>query len=202
MIGRTACTILLVLCLAGCSLLPGGNALEIYELRAPEGLPSTDRPIAREVIVELPGATGTLETDRILIRPDALQAQYLRGARWGEETPVMVQSLMLRSLQETGGLTFVGRRPLGSGGDIAIVSDILDFAAERSAGGGIIVRLRLEVRLIRERDASVAAGRTFVAEVPAIGDGNEDIVAAFDAAADDLFTEFTLWTMARLGRPL
>ena len=186
--------------LAGCGVL-GGDVLDVYELRAPEGLPTANAPIQREITVELPEATGTLETDRILMRPDALQAQYLPGARWGEETPVMVQSLMLRSLQATGGLTYVGRRPLGSGGDYAIVSDIIDFHGETN-GDAVSVRLTIEVRIVRELDASIAAGRTFTALSTTESTRTEDLIAAFDSAADALFTDFALWTMARLGRPL
>lgn len=187
--------------LSSCALLGGTEVLDIYELRAPATLPSTDRPAPRVVTVELPEATGTLDTDRILIRPDNLQAQYLPGARWGEETPVMVQTLMLRSLQATGGLTYVGRRPLGSSGDFAIVSDIIDFQAETD-GDAARIRITLEVRVVRERDAAITAGRTFQAEMPAASTSTDDIIAAFDAASDELLTEFTSWTMARLGRPL
>ena len=195
--------LLFLLCtlLAGRSLFLGSETLDVYELRAPADVPTTDRPIARVITVELPEATGTLDTDRILIRPDSLQAQYLPGVRWGEETPVMVQTLMLRSLQATGGLTYVGRRPLGSSGDFAIVSDIIDFQAE-TQGDETVVRVTLEVRIIRERDAAITAGRTFRAEATAQSTATDDLIGAFDAAADTVFTDFTIWTMARLGRPI
>ncbi|MEM9317923.1 MAG: ABC-type transport auxiliary lipoprotein family protein [Pseudomonadota bacterium] len=192
---------LFLLALPACSLLGGGEVLDIYELRAPEGLPTANGPAPREVVVELPEAAGTLETDRILVRPDALAAQYLPGARWGEETPVMVQTLMLRSLQATEGLTYVGRRPLGSGGDFAIVSDILDFQAETEGDTARVV-ITLEVRIVRERDAAIAAGRTFQAEASAASSATDDLIAAFDTASDALFSEFAIWTMARLGRPI
>jgi len=198
---RAFLSALLCASLAGCSLLGGGEVLDIYELRAPADLPRVERPIARIITVELPEATGTLDTDRILIRPDNLQAQYLPGVRWGEEVPIMVQTLMLRSLQSTGGLTYVGRRPLGSGGDFAIVSDIIDFQAETLADAAR-VRVTLEVRIVRERDAAITAGRTFEAEVMAESTATADLIAAFDVASSELFNEFTLWTMARLGRPL
>ena len=194
-------SLLIAVLVSGCSLLAGSETLDVYELRAPGDLPSTDRPIARVVTVELPEATGTLDTDRILIRPDSLQAQYLPGVRWGEETPVMVQTLMLRSLQATGGLTYVGRRPLGSSGDFAIVSDIIDFQAETD-GDRSWVRVTIEVRIVRERDAAITAGRTFSAEVQAESSATGDLIAAFDLASNDILDAFTRWTMARLGRPL
>ena len=113
----------------------------------------------------------------------------------------MVQTLMLRSLQATGGLTYVGRRPLGSGGDFAIVSDIIDFQAETD-GGASWVHMTIEVRIVRERDAAITAGRTFSAEIQAESAATDDLIAAFDQASDVIFDDFTRWTMARLGRPL
>lgn len=196
----------LLLLLTGCGALGAlGNAsrpLDVYELRAPEGLPVAASPLRREVIVELPSATGTLDTDRIMIRPDAFQAQYLPDARWGEEVPVMVQTLMVRSLSSTDGILYVGRRPLGGGGDFAIVTDLVDFQAELRDEGLPIVRVAMNIRIVREADVAIVASRSFAAEAEADGTEIEQIVAAFDTATDRLLTDFTTWTMARLGRPL
>ncbi|MEL6953373.1 MAG: ABC-type transport auxiliary lipoprotein family protein [Pseudomonadota bacterium] len=188
--------------LTGCSVLGGAEVLDVYELRPPADLPiSTAAPLRREVIVELPSTTGPLETDRIMIRPDPIQAQYLPGVRWGEETPIMVQSLMLRSLSATDGVLFVGRRPLGSGGDFALVTDLVDFQAE-VRGGEVVARISIDVRMVRERDVAIVAAQSFSAEATAAGDSNDQIIAAFNSASDAVLQDFTRWTLARLGRPL
>lgn len=198
---RALLSIIAVLTLSGCSIL-GGETLDVYELRPPRDLPvSTAAPLRREVIVELPSTTGTLETDRIMIRPDAVQAQYLPGVRWGEETPIMVQSLMLRALNATGGVLFVGRRPLGSGGDFALVTDLVDFQAE-VRGDDVVARVALDVRMVRERDVAIVASQAFASEAVAESDDTEAIIAAFNAASDAVLQDFTRWSMARLGRPL
>ncbi len=189
--------------LTGCgaiSALDSATApLEVYELRAQPQPPAT-RQSAAQVIVEIPNTSGALETDRIMIRPAPLQAQYLPEARWGDPVPEMLQTLMLRSLESTGAFAYVGRRPLGPGGDYAVLTELSDFQAELDPGGDTAtIRIQMTVRLLRERDLRIIATRNFSATTTAPSTGTEAIVAAFDAAAAEFLPEFTGWTLATLG---
>jgi cholesterol transport system auxiliary component len=205
---RHVALIVLLAALSGCSALGAlGDAttpLDVYDLRAPEGAPvARGGPLSREVIVEVPTTSGVLNTDRIMIRPDALQAQYLPDARWGDEVPVMIQTLMLRALENTGGLRYVGRRPLAGSGDFAIVTELMDFQAEVANGSdGAIVVIRLTSRIVRESDARVVASQTFSTRAVAASTDTADVVAAFDEASDQLLIAFADWTFAALGRRL
>jgi cholesterol transport system auxiliary component len=114
--------------LASCGTLSAiGDAttpLDVLMLEPPDDLPVRQgRPLQRDIIVEEPTASGALATERIMIRPGAFQAPYLPGVRWSDPAPVMVQTLMLRALDATGAFQYVGRRPLGPGGDFAIVTE-------------------------------------------------------------------------------
>ncbi|SIS97456.1 cholesterol transport system auxiliary component [Roseivivax lentus] len=189
--------------LPGCSALSAlsqaTEALDVYELRAPESIAEAPRRLRLNVTVEEPTTTGALMTDRIMIKPSDLQAQYLPGARWGEEVPVMMQSLMLRALQATDGLTYVGREPLGLSGDVAVVSDLIDFQGRAVPGTETaIVTLRVSVQLVRERDVAILASRTFTAEAQTAGLENAQIVAGFDQASDILLAEFADWVVTGL----
>ncbi|MCE0505342.1 ABC-type transport auxiliary lipoprotein family protein [Roseivivax sp. GX 12232] len=189
-----AAPLLLSACSALSALSDATQELAVFELRAPSGLPEAAQARRLDVIVEEPSTTGALLTDRIMIRPSELEAQYLPGARWGEEVPVMVQSLMVRSLQATGGFAYVGREPLGLSGDVAVVSDVIDFQA-RDLGDAAEVTLRVSVQLVRERDVAILASRTFTAGAVSASLSNGDIVAAFDAASDQLMGDFAGWVL-------
>ncbi|ETX16119.1 ABC transporter [Roseivivax halodurans JCM 10272] len=199
---RLPAVLLALALLPGCSALSAlsdaTSVLDVYELSAPEAVPQgAQRPI--DVIVELPTTTGALQTDRIMIKPSELQAQYLPDARWGEEVPVMVQSLMLRTLQETEAFRYAAREPLGLSGDIAIVSDIIDFQAVADpAGAGATVDLRLRVQLVQEEGVRILASRTLEGRARATSTETAAVVEAFDAASDALLTEFATWILARL----
>lgn len=191
--------------LAGCSALGAlGDAttpLDVYDLRAPENAPvARGGPLARDIIVELPTVSGVLDTDRIMIRPDALQAQYLPDVRWGDEVPVLMQTLMVRALENTGGLRYVARRPLAGSGDYAIVTELFDFQAEVTGDDdSAIVVIRMISRLVRESNASIVATRTFVASAGAASTETATLIEAFDRASDQLLIEFADWTLTTLG---
>lgn len=188
---------------SGCSAISaigGATApLDVYELRAPDQ-PQASRQLAHHLIIELPTTTGALDTDRIMIRPDPLQAQYLPEVRWSDPTPAMLQTLMLRSIESTGAFSYVGRRPLGPGGDYAILAELIDFQAELAPDAETAtVRLRMSVRLLRESDTRIIASRSFSASAISPSSETTAIIAAFDTAAANLLPEFTSWTLARLG---
>ena len=193
--------------LAGCATLTAigdvTTPLDVYEISAPaDGPQARGQPTARDLIVELPTARGALDTDRIMIRPNPLQAQYLPRARWGESTPTMVQTLLVRSFEDTNAFRYVGRRPLGGSGDFALVSDVTDFHAELSeANDSVTVQLRVTARLVREEDARILAGRSFTANAAVQSTDSLNVVTGFDAAAKQLLTQITRWTLSTLSIP-
>lgn len=185
--------------LSGCSAISALNdvtvPLEVYELRAPTGIEANQRrQLQRDVIIELPTTSGALATDRIMIRPNQLQAQYLPGVKWSDPTPVMVQTLMLRAVEATGAVRYIGRQPLASRGDFAVVSELVDFQAELAADGETAnTQLKLIVRVIRESDARIIASKTFVASGLAPTTETPVVVEAINVAAMVLFSEFAQW---------
>ncbi len=190
--------------LSGCAAITAvsdaATPLDVYELRAPDSIAATNgRVLARDVIVEIPTTSGALATDRIMIRPNALQAQYLPDVRWSEPTPVMVQTLMLRSIEATGAVRYVGRKPLGVSGDFALVTEVIDFQADVVPETDTAnVQITLLVRIVRERDASIVASRRFAASAVAATTETDVVIDAFSAASDQVFAAFAEWVASTL----
>ena len=191
--------------LSGCSALSalGGAAtpLDAYDLAAPvNGPQARGRASARQLVVELPTSPGALSTDRILIRPRPLQAAYLPDGKWAEDVPVMVQTLLVRSLEDSNAFRYVGRRPLGASGDFALVSELTDFQAEVAAEGkAATIRLRLTARLVREEDATVLSSRTFNAAAAVASTDTPDLIDGFNQANQQLLTEAVSWVLSTLN---
>lgn len=198
---RPALSLVLLCGLAGCSALSALNSasepLDIYELETPAlDIRAGRRSV--ELVVEVPVASGTLTTERIMIRSAPLQAEYLPGVRWADPAPAMLQTLLVRSLGETGALGSVGRAPVGASGDYALLGELTDFQAEVDATGEAAdVRVRLMARIVREEDARVVASRTFEAVARAETVEARPLVAAFDAAAASLLAEMVPWVLAQ-----
>jgi cholesterol transport system auxiliary component len=187
-------------CGAVSALGDAATPLDVIVLQPPADLPVREgRPQSRDIIVEEPTASGALATDRIMIQPGALQAQYLPDVRWSDPAPLMMQTLMLRALDETRAYQYVGRRPLGPSGDFAILTEMVDFQAELAPDGEAAeIVVRIIVRIVRERGADVVATRTFAAREPAASLDDLDLAEAFDAATGRVISEFAIWCLSTL----
>lgn len=193
----------LSLLLGGCGALSSLGAasepLAIYELSTP-ALDLAGPRSGVEVVIEEPVATGALATERIMIRPGPLEVQYLPGLRWSDTAPIMVQTLMVRTLTETGLFGSVGRRPVGGVGDIAVLGELTDFQAQSiSADDGARITIRLILRIVRERDAEVVATRIFEV-TEAVPSTEPDVFAdGFDTAMSRILAQIAPWILANAG---
>lgn len=189
--------------LSGCGAISAlGDAttpLDAFELRAPD-LPQASRMLQRGLSIEPPTTSGALDVDRILIKPNMVQSLYLPGARWSDKAPLMFQTVMLRAFEDTGALAYVGRRPLGGTGDVALISEITDFQAELDEDRRkATTRIRLIARMVRESDARVLARRSFQALAPAASTDTLEIVQSFNTASDALLNDLVRWGLGAMG---
>ncbi|MFC3570489.1 ABC-type transport auxiliary lipoprotein family protein [Paracoccus simplex] len=198
----TAALLALTLTLPGCAALKaleGEPDRDVFELRPPSEAPrSCGRGRLAELVIEPPKARGTLDTDRIMIRPNQLQTQYLPDARWGDTVPVALQTLLVRAFGSYDAFTHVGRAPLGTAGDYALISEVQDFNAEVS-GKGAVIRLTVDAQMVREMDASVVARGHFAATADAPSTKTDDLIPAFDAAGQQLVAQMTDWGLRAVG---
>ncbi len=168
------------------------------ELEAFTLSPARPAPAAqgsRHIVVPPPTAGGAIATDRILVKPNRLQAAYLPGGRWVDPAPVLFQSLTVASLQNSGVFRLVGRDDAGLIPDLSLLLDLSDFQAEAPAaeGGTWTVRVAARASLVDEADRSIRASRRFEATAPAASDGTITLVSAFEVATAQVLSEMTGW---------
>ena len=189
--------------LSGCSALSAlsgaATPLPAYDLNAPAYPVQARATSSRQLVVEVPTAPGALTTDRILIRPHPLQAAYLPDGKWAEETPIMLQTLLVRSFEDSNAFRYVGRNPLGSYGDYALLTELTDFQAEVGADRkAATIRLRLTARLVREDDAQVIASRSFTQTAQTPSTDALVLVEGFNIANQALLADVTTWALGAL----
>lgn len=198
---RTAVLLIFISVLPGCSAITSlgkaGAELDAYTLSA--AIPPKTSTRNLHLVVALPTSAGALATDRILVKPTTLQAQYLPDGRWTDPTPVLMQTLLLASIQNSDGFLLVDRTGAGLMPDYTLMTELKDFQAEPagSKNAPVLVRVGATMTLIRESDRSVLASRQFNATVTAASDNTLLLVKAFDAALKIVLTEAVEWTNAR-----
>lgn len=186
---------------AGCvPVLGGGATLDAFDLAPPPSLPLARNRAPIELVIELPAVPGALDTDRILVRPDPLRAQYLPGARWTQDAPEVLRTLFIHGFEATGGLRLAGRRPLGSFADYRLSTEVVAFQIDATAQGvPPQAEMRVMARLVNERARSAPAARAFAARVPVTEAGTLGYVRALNTAAGQVLTQMTGWALGQMG---
>ena len=201
---RFAPLALVLALLSGCGALTAvsdaSSRMDAYTLTPVARADGADAATgARHLIVELPTSAGALATDRILIKPLPVQAQYLPDGRWSEPTPALVQTLLVASFQNLGGFRLVGRTGAGLQPDYTLMTELQDFHAEPSGAATtpLTVRVGAVVTLIRESDRRIVASRRFAATASVASDDTLAVVRGFETAMQTLLRDVAIWTRAQ-----
>jgi cholesterol transport system auxiliary component len=187
--------------LSGCSAITSINAatkpLNTYDLRPAAGSKKGHRT-SRTLLVARPQASAALTTDRMMIKPDAASITYLPDARWSDEIPAMVQSLLIRSISETGRVAYVGQSDAGPIPDKALLVRIDGFEVIALADDIFEVQVDFDLTIINDKDQRVVGSRRFSQSQQIASDNPKEIVATFQTVLNELLPEMANWTIGRL----
>ncbi|SLN77105.1 ABC-type transport auxiliary lipoprotein family protein [Roseisalinus antarcticus] len=184
--------------LPGCGALSAvttaSDPLDTYTLSPLQAAPSRAGGNGH-LVVELPTSGGELATDRILIKVSSRQAEYLPGARWSEPATAMVQTLLVNSLLNQGGLRLVSRVGAGLMPDFTLMTEILAFQAELFGTNlaSAKVHVSVQLTLIREADRAIAGTQRFESTATVLSDTTASLVAGLDAAMQSVLGDAVAW---------
>lgn len=183
----------------GCTALNSLNQAALprdtYELQ-PVAVAEQRARSSRTLLVVAPTAPAAIATDRILIKQDPLSVTYLSDARWSDEVPQMVQSVLIQSLAASGGLGFVGLQGSGPVPDTVLLTRIDAFEVEQQPDGTFQVRVSCDLTVLRDRDQRVLGTRRFAGAMPVSNDQADAIARAFQRLLDGLMPEAVAWIVA------
>jgi cholesterol transport system auxiliary component len=185
------------LALSGCALpdLGSGPPPDLYVL-SPKSTFSEDTPnVTWQLVVEEPSTAKGIDTDRIAIAPTALEVKYFGGSRWADRAPRMVQQLLIQSFENTKKIVSVGRQSIGLRSDFVLKAELREFQAEKTPEGGTIVRVRVNLKLVRPSLGAIVASESFESVKPANSENVPDIVQAFDDAVGAVLKRAVTWTL-------
>lgn len=174
----------------------------LYSL-TPKSTFDDDLPDVRaRVTVEVPTATAGLNTARIALRPTPTTLDYYARASWIEVVPVMVQNLLIESLDNTGTVDVLGREVVGVRAEYALLTHIREFQAEYEGGDpeqAPEIRVRLQARLVRLPRRTSLAATSEETVVAAEATSLDAIVRAFDEAFGDVTKDVVEWSIEELA---
>jgi cholesterol transport system auxiliary component len=183
--------------LGSCSLpdLGSGPPPDLYVLSPKSTFPDDIPPVTWQLVVDEPSTGKGIDTDRIAIAPSALEVKYLGGARWADRAPRLIQQLLIQSFENTGKIVSVGRQSIGLRSDFSLKTELREFQAEKTKEGGTVVRVRLNLKLVRPSLGMIIASQSFESVKPAKSEDVADVVDAFDEAVGAVLKRAVVWAM-------
>lgn len=182
-----------VLCLGllGCALA-GSKPPATYDLVAPRSFSAKPRPAPWQLVVYEPTAVHALETNRLMVRPQADQVSYYKGVAWSDRLPRLVQARIIETFQNSGSV-----KAVSSGtGQYALVTDLRAFQIDVTSGKAY-AEIEIFAKLVNTGSGKVVATKGFSARVPATTDSPGDAIAALNQAFTEVLQDTMTWVASR-----
>jgi len=188
---------LISLVLTGCGDLLSAGPPPVFYTLSPKSTFDKNLPdVPWQLVVEHPLSSGTLATQRIALTHDPVQIEYFAGARWTEQAPRLVQTLLVESFENSNKIIAVGRMAIGLRSDYNLKSELREFQAEYDREGAPpTIRVRVNTKMIRQAKRQIIASRTFESLVKAESTSMRDVVLAFDRALGKVIKKIVGWTL-------
>ncbi len=187
----------LTLTLAGCSgLLGGGEPVHLYRLTPkstyPPGLPHR----SVQLLINEPLAPAGLDKSRIALTRSPVSIDYFADSEWTDRAPLLVQTAILQSFENSRTITAIDRESMGLRADFILETEIRHFeAVYDSANGPPEVWVAIIVRLLNPSTREVVAQTSFERHQRASANDVPSIVSALDEALGGVMKEIVVWTV-------
>jgi len=183
---------------ASCSgLLPQGAAPpKLYTLTPASDFPADGIRVSWQLLVDVPASPAALDSERIALSRGPTTIDYFADAAWTDRAPLMLQSLLVQSFENSGRIGAIARESLALRADYILLAEVRDFEAEYAGAAAPVAHLQLGVKLIRMPDRAIVAQQRFDATAPAAANQMPAIVEAFNTAFHQAARQIVDWTLA------
>jgi cholesterol transport system auxiliary component len=185
------------LVVTGCASLLGlGPAPHLYRVTPKSTFPANLPHSSGQLLVDVPLAPAGLDTGRIALSRSAVSIDYFADSEWIDRVPLMVQTALLDSFENSKALTAIDRESVGLRADLILRPDIRHFEAlYDSSNGAPEVWVAISARLVNPSGRDVVAHASFERRERAKGNDIAQIVVAFDEALGGVMEDIVLWTV-------
>jgi cholesterol transport system auxiliary component len=187
----------LILTLAGCSgLFGGGDAPHLYRLTPKSTYPPNLPHRSVQLLINEPLAPAGLDKSRIALSRSPVSIDYFADSEWTDRAPLLVQTAILQSFENSKAITAIDRESVGLRADFILDPEIRHFeAVYDSANGPPEIWVAINVRLVNPSSRDVVAQTLFERRERASANDVPSIVTAFDEALGGAMKEIVVWTV-------
>ena len=188
---------IMALAVTGCaSLLGVGPAPHLYRVTPKSTYPANLPHPAAQLLVDVPLAPAGLDTSRIALSRSAVSLDYFADSEWTDRVPLLVQTALLESFENSKAITAIDRESAGLRADFILKTEIRHFEAlYESPNGAPDVWVAIIARLVNLSGRDIVAQASFERHERATANEIPQIVLAFDEALGGVMEDIVLWTV-------
>lgn len=149
-------------------------------------------PAQFQLVVNEPSAVRSLETDRIVVKPQPSRITYYKDAVWSDRLPRLMQARMVEAFENAGLVNAVGSRADRLDADLELASEVRAFQVEIDEGAGE-AHVSLYVKVIDGENGRMVASRGFESRVPTSDSDVDEMVVALNEGFDKVLREVVPW---------
>ena len=149
MILRLAAAASAAVLLAGCQLIDAATEpTDLYTV-TPKSTFEPDLPsVFWQLAVEVPAASANLNTGRIALKMTPTSSDYYAKAAWTDRAPLMVQTRIVDSFENSGKIVAVARESIALRANYQLQPDLRNFEAIYYYGQPPIAHVRIIAKLV------------------------------------------------------
>ena len=186
----------LVLALAGCSGLLGSNSPHLYRVTPKSTYPANLPHRSLQLLIDVPLTPAGLDTSRIALTRSAVSVDYFADSEWTERAPLMVQTALLESFENSKAINAIDRESGGLRADFILRAELRHFeAVYDTPTGPPEIWVVINVRLVNPASRDIVARTSFERRQRAAANNMPDIISAFNEALGAVMTDIVVWTV-------
>ena len=182
---------------AGCASLLGlAPSPHLYRVTPKSNYPANLPHLPTQILVDVPLAPAGLDSPRIVLSRSAVSIDYFADSEWTERVPLLVQTALLQSFENSGAIAAIDRESIGLRADFILKTEIRHFeAVYDSPNGPPDVWTAINVRLVNPSNRDIVAQRSFEQRQRASANDIPSIIATFDEALGGVVKDIVVWTV-------
>jgi cholesterol transport system auxiliary component len=196
--GRGAGVLVAALALvsAGCAGLFTDPPKKLYRITPVSGFPAGLPHVPVQLLVDVPIAPSALDNERIALSRSPLSLDYFADSQWTDRAPIVVQTALLESFENSGGIVAIDRESPELRADFVLRTEIRHFEAEyESADKPPLIQVTVNVRLVNSATHTIVGQKSFTRPVQATENDVPHVVQAFDEGLGGVIKEIVAWTL-------
>jgi cholesterol transport system auxiliary component len=181
---------------AGCASLLGlPPSPHLYRVTPKSTYPANLSHLPTQILIDVPLAPAGLDSSRIALSRSAVSIDYFADSEWTERVPLLVQTALLESFENSGAIAALDRESMGLRADFILKTEIRHFEAlYDSPNGAPDVWVAIIARLVNPSGRDIVAHASFQRRERAAANDMGRIVVAFDEALGAVMADIVAWT--------